>query len=302
MATSTMDFEFGRTDYGSAGCRTTTTTIESQDQEPEDLRDHLLWQLNLSPLSRARPRDRRDDHRGDRRRRLSARNQRDAARESGQPAPCQRRRSRGDPAPHPALRSARRRQPHAERMPARAARCVRYQPRPAGRSRANWSSHHLETLARNDRARLCRLLHVDAEELDTAIALVRSLDPKPGAQINPEQDRIRRARRLCVQARRPLARVAEPELPAQAQHQRALHLADGARAARRRQLSARPVAGGALADQEPADARRHDAQGRHGDRARADARFSTSAPKRCARWCCATSPSRSACTNRPCRA
>jgi RNA polymerase sigma-54 factor len=46
-------------------------------------------------------------------------------------------------------------------------------------------THHLETLARNDRARLSRQLHVGAAELDTAIALVRSLDPKPGAQVNP---------------------------------------------------------------------------------------------------------------------
>ena len=44
---------------------------------------------------------------------------------------------------------------------------------------------HLEELARNDRAKLCRQLKVDADDLDAAIALIRSLDPKPGAQIDP---------------------------------------------------------------------------------------------------------------------
>ena len=47
------------------------------------------------------------------------------------------------------------------------------------------ASEHLEELARNDRARLCRQLHTEAADLDAAIALIRSLDPKPGAQVSP---------------------------------------------------------------------------------------------------------------------
>ncbi len=40
---------------------------------------------------------------------------------------------------------------------------------------------HLEALARKDRAQLCQLLHAEPEEFDLALALVRSLSPKPGA-------------------------------------------------------------------------------------------------------------------------
>jgi len=40
---------------------------------------------------------------------------------------------------------------------------------------------HLEALARKDRAQLCQLLRAEPEEFDRALALVRSLAPKPGA-------------------------------------------------------------------------------------------------------------------------
>src|SRR5690606_28699628 len=39
----------------------------------------------------------------------------------------------------------------------------------------------LDLLARNDRSRPCQKPRVDDEELDTVIALIRSLTPKPGA-------------------------------------------------------------------------------------------------------------------------
>ncbi|WP_300615828.1 RNA polymerase factor sigma-54 [Dokdonella sp.] len=42
-------------------------------------------------------------------------------------------------------------------------------------------AEHLEALARQDRARLCQRLRVEAESFDTALALIRSLSPKPGA-------------------------------------------------------------------------------------------------------------------------
>src|SRR5439155_13287647 len=47
-----MDFGLERFEYsGNSSGSDDGEGFESQDQEPEDLRDHLLWQLNLSPLS-----------------------------------------------------------------------------------------------------------------------------------------------------------------------------------------------------------------------------------------------------------
>ena len=43
-------------------------------------------------------------------------------------------------------------------------------------------SQHLEVLAKNDRDKLCRQLRATSAELETAIALIRTLDPKPGAR------------------------------------------------------------------------------------------------------------------------
>ena len=45
-----MDFELERTDYG-APMPEDAEGFEAQDGEPEDLRDHLLWQLNLTSMS-----------------------------------------------------------------------------------------------------------------------------------------------------------------------------------------------------------------------------------------------------------
>ena len=50
-----MDLGLERSDYGGGPMPEDVDGMESQDQETEDLRDHLLWQLNLTPLS---PRDR----------------------------------------------------------------------------------------------------------------------------------------------------------------------------------------------------------------------------------------------------
>ncbi|MGE5167849.1 MAG: RNA polymerase factor sigma-54, partial [Deltaproteobacteria bacterium] len=45
-----MDFELERSDYG-APMPEDAEGFEAQDGEPEDLRDHLLWQLNLTSMS-----------------------------------------------------------------------------------------------------------------------------------------------------------------------------------------------------------------------------------------------------------
>ena len=45
---------------------------------------------------------------------------------------------------------------------------------------------HLERVGENDRRGLCRALGVDVEEIDRAIALVRTCTPRPGARIQPD--------------------------------------------------------------------------------------------------------------------
>jgi RNA polymerase sigma-54 factor len=180
---SSLDFEFSRNDYGSHTSED-SDDYESQDQEPEDLRDHLLWQLNLSPLS---PRDRAigatiieaidDDgylHETSETLRQNLASLHHVSVEE--------------------VEAIRHRIQHFDPLGVASrtlSECLRAQLDVFDIATPGWAiarelvSHHLETLARNDRARLARQLHVGAAELDTAIALVRSLDPKPGAQINP---------------------------------------------------------------------------------------------------------------------
>jgi RNA polymerase sigma-54 factor len=180
---SSLDFEFSRNDYGSHASDD-SDDYESQDQVPEDLRDHLLWQLNLSPLS---PRDRAigatiieaidDDgylHETSETLRENLASLHHVSVEE--------------------VEAIRHRIQHFDPLGVASrtlSECLRAQLDVFDIATPGWAiarelvTHHLETLARNDRARLARQLHVGAAELDTAIALVRSLDPKPGAQINP---------------------------------------------------------------------------------------------------------------------
>lgn len=46
------------------------------------------------------------------------------------------------------------------------------------------AGHHLDTLARGDRAALARALGAETADLDEALALIRSLDPRPGSQFS----------------------------------------------------------------------------------------------------------------------
>lgn len=46
--------------------------------------------------------------------------------------------------------------------------------------------HYLEHLAAQDQKRLKRMLSLDDEQLSEVIALIRSLDPRPGSQIKPD--------------------------------------------------------------------------------------------------------------------
>jgi RNA polymerase sigma-54 factor len=45
-------------------------------------------------------------------------------------------------------------------------------------------AEHLEVLAKNDRARLSRSLKVGSDQIDVAVQLIRALDPKPGSSVS----------------------------------------------------------------------------------------------------------------------
>ncbi len=177
-----IEFEMGRSDYGNPA--SDDDDYESQDQEPEDLRDHLLWQLNLSPLS---PRDR-----------AIGATIIEAIDDDGYLHESSETLAQNLASLHQVsvdeVEAIRHRIQHFDPLGVASrtlSECLRAQLDAFDTTTPGWAiarelvTHHLETLARNDRSRLCRLLHVGAAELDTAIALVRSLDPKPGAQINP---------------------------------------------------------------------------------------------------------------------
>jgi len=178
-----MDFGAERYGYGTPP-NDDFDGSEAQDQEPEDLRDHLLWQLNLTHLS---DRDRAigviliesidDDgylHESNDVLQLSLGHLGDVEVDE--------------------IEAMRHRIQHFDPIGVASrnlADCLRVQldafdPSTPGLASARvLVNEHLETLARNDRSRLCKQLRTDAQDLDDAIALIRSLDPKPGAQIDP---------------------------------------------------------------------------------------------------------------------
>ncbi|MBS0570439.1 MAG: RNA polymerase factor sigma-54 [Proteobacteria bacterium] len=176
-----MDFELERGNYGSP-VADDADSMEAQDSEPEDLRDHLLWQLNLTSLS---TRDRAigvtiieaiddDGYLHENSETLQS-NLAGLYRVDVDEIEAMRHRiQQFDPLGVGSRNLS---------------ECLGVQLDACAPDTPGWSvarcmaAEHLEALARNDRARLCRQLHADAEALDAAIALIRSLDPKPGAQI-----------------------------------------------------------------------------------------------------------------------
>jgi RNA polymerase sigma-54 factor len=179
-----MDLGLERSDYGGGPMPEDVDGMESQDQETEDLRDHLLWQLNLTPLS---PRDRAigatiieaidDDGYLHEANEVLQGNLVDIFHVDVDEVEAMRHRIQHFDPIGIASRNL--------------SECLRVQldafdqAVPGCATARALVSEHLETLARNDRARLCKVLQTDSEDLDAAIALIRSLDPKPGAQINP---------------------------------------------------------------------------------------------------------------------
>ena len=179
-----MDMGLDRFEYGNGPPPEDAEGMESQDQEPEDLRDHLLWQLNLTPLS---PRDRAIGATI-----IEAIDDDGYLHESSEVI-------RGilTELHHvniDEVEAMRHRIQHFDPIGVASRSlseclCVQldaFDPETPGLATARaLANEHLEALARNERARLCKLLHTSAEDLDAAIALIRSLDPKPGAQVNP---------------------------------------------------------------------------------------------------------------------
>ncbi len=184
------DMEFGaeRFDYGGGPAPDDAENMESQDQEPEDLRDHLLWQLNLTQLS---PRDRAIGAAI-----IEAIDDDGYLHETGEVLQQ--------------ILASIDHQSELDEIEAMRHRIQHFDP--IGIASRNLSEclivqldqfdaaetpglvtakllvrEHLEALARNDRARLCKSLNVEMDDLNAAISLIRSLDPKPGAQINPSK-------------------------------------------------------------------------------------------------------------------
>ena len=180
----TDDFELAgdfddRSEYN--GSRNSDDENDSQEPALEDLRDHLLWQLNLTPLS---ARDRAigttiieaiddDGYLHEDNESLQHSIASVHAVEFDEIEAMRHRIQQFDPI-GVASRNL--------------ADCLRAQldafdpATPGWRAAREIASHHLEVLARNDRVKLAKLVQATAQEVDDAIALVRSLDPKPGAQ------------------------------------------------------------------------------------------------------------------------
>lgn len=181
-----MDFNLDRNDYSSSASSDDTDGLEAQDEKSEDLLDHLLWQINLIPLS---PQDRAiavtiieaidDDgylHESN-----------DAIQQSLAPLYA---------VTVEEIEAIRHLIQHFDPLGVgsrKLSECLRVQldafdPSTEGFALARvLIIHHLEALAHNDRSKLCRTLHVSSDEFDAAIHLIRSLDPKPGAQVNPSK-------------------------------------------------------------------------------------------------------------------
>jgi RNA polymerase sigma-54 factor len=172
-----LDLELERSEY--RGNNLDEDGLEPQDAEVEDLRDHLLWQLNLTPMS---PRDR-----------AIAAAIIEAVDDDGYL-------SETDEAIQASLATLH--QVSVEEIEAVRHRVQRFDPvgvasrtlrdcldvqletlDPSTEGRAlarTLVNEHLEALARQDKARLCQRVHASEEDFETAVALIRSLVPKPG--------------------------------------------------------------------------------------------------------------------------
>lgn len=158
---------------------------EREDAQTEDLRDYLLWQLNLTHMS---SRDR-----------TIAVSLIDAINDDGylvesSEAICASLTGQGETHLHEIavdeIEAVRHRIQHFDPLGVGSrtlAECLAVQLNALSEESPGLDlaklivDQHLEELARHDRARLCQTLGVDRDTLDAAVTLIRSLVPKPGA-------------------------------------------------------------------------------------------------------------------------
>jgi RNA polymerase sigma-54 factor len=157
--------------------------FEPQEPERQDLRDHLLWQLNLTPMS---PRDgaiavaliEAIDDDGYFHEPVEAIQQGLAplyAVEADEIEAVRHRIQRFDPI---GVASRNLRECLLVQLDAFEPDVVCL---PIARAIV---ADHLESLAKNDRAKLARALKASPADIDTAVQLIRALDPKPGASVS----------------------------------------------------------------------------------------------------------------------
>lgn len=173
-----LDLSFDRNDY--RGTALDEDGMELQDAAIEDLRDHLLWQLNLTPMS---ARDR-----------AIGETIIEAIDDDGYL--CETDEVLRDTLASlytvglEEIESVRRRIQHFDPVGigSRGLReCLTVQldafdaATPGLELARALVADHLEALAKQDRARICVRLHADEEQFEIALALIRSLAPKPGS-------------------------------------------------------------------------------------------------------------------------
>ena len=172
-----LDLELERSEY--RGTALDEDGLEPQDAEVEDLRDHLLWQLNLTPMS-AR------DH-------AIAAAIIEGIDDDGYLSESEEA-IRGSLASlftvtAGEIEAVRHRVQHFDPVGV-ASRTLREcldvqldtldKATPALALARTLVNEHLEALARQDRNRLCQRVHATEEEFEAAVALIRTLAPKPG--------------------------------------------------------------------------------------------------------------------------
>jgi RNA polymerase sigma-54 factor len=173
-----LDLEFDRAEY--RGTAVDDEGLEQQDAEIEDLRDHLLWQLNLTPMS---GRDLAiatviieaiddDGYLAESDETISGALVSLYTVTSEEIESVRRRVQQFDPV---GVASRNLRECLTVQLEA-------FDPGTPGLALARaLVADHLEALAKHDRTRICQRLQAEEADFETALALIRSLVPKPGS-------------------------------------------------------------------------------------------------------------------------
>lgn len=183
-----LDFAFERNDYAGSGNNSSgdDDAGDREDAASEDLRDHLCWQLNLTPMS---PIDRAiaetiidgvddDGYLTESNESIAGSVASLAKVSDAQIDAVRSRLQQFDPT---GVASRDLRECLLAQLSAFADHITGLE---LARRLVN---ECLEQLARNDRPKLCQKLHAQSDEMDAAINLVRSLNPKPGSGFSNTQ-------------------------------------------------------------------------------------------------------------------